>query len=62
MWPHLDWSVTPWQIVVALWLFRVDRRISQFMLEHEVLVRDYCDRHNIEVKDFMPRLKVPKWI
>lgn len=42
---------------VAIALFRMDRIASKFLIEHEILISDYCKRIGIEVKDMPTRMR-----
>jgi hypothetical protein len=45
--------------LVHLHFFMTAIRVTlrQFSQEHEVLIRDYCERHDINMDDFPTRLK-----
>jgi hypothetical protein len=58
---HFDFSFSLGNIVtlvaiVAMFL-RVDRIAAKFLVEHEILVADYCKRTGIEVRDLPTRIK-----
>ena len=38
-------------------LQRTNRILDKFMIEHEILIMDYCKRMEIDVKDLPTRLK-----
>jgi len=42
---------------VGFFLHRIERRFNFLMIEHEILVKDYCDRNNIEVHDLPTRVR-----
>lgn len=45
-------------LAIVLWgLRRIEKKIDKFGMEHELLVRDYCERHGIKVEDLPTRMK-----
>jgi hypothetical protein len=58
---HFDFTVSFGNIVtlclVGIGLFRMDRLAAKFLVEHEILIADYCKRLGIEVKDMPTRMK-----
>jgi hypothetical protein len=36
---------------------RVQRTVDTPMIEHEILIRDYCQRHNIPISELTTRIK-----
>jgi hypothetical protein len=62
---HFDWTIGVGNIiaflacllsVLALWR-RIETLLAKFMIEHELLVRDYCQRKGIALEDIPTRLK-----
>jgi hypothetical protein len=57
---HFDWNISlPTMLTVigavgGAWL-RVERRLNRFLVEHEMLVDDYCRRHGSKVRDLPTR-------
>jgi hypothetical protein len=39
----------------------VQKTFDFFAIEHELLIRDYCDRHGIESRELPTRLGHPPW-
>lgn len=63
---HFDWGTFTFKDVLTLgllvgWGMRIDRRVTRFLIEHEILIGDYCERKSIEIKKFPTRLQVQKW-
>jgi len=44
-----------WRIAKALQ--KTNRILDKFLMEHEILIMDYCKRMEIDVKDLPTRLK-----
>jgi hypothetical protein len=38
-------------------LVRMDRIAAKFLVEHEILISDYCKRIGVEVKDLPTRMR-----
>lgn len=38
-------------------IYRVESLIRRFGMEHEILVRDYCERHNLKLEDLPTRFR-----
>lgn len=67
---HVDFTITlgnilTWVAFVGT-VIRVEKFMSEmrtavqiFRLEHEILIRDYCERHGLKIDDFPTRLKGP---
>jgi hypothetical protein len=43
--------------MVSFAMFRLDRLAGKFLVEHEILIGDYCKRIGIEQKDLPTRMK-----
>lgn len=58
---HFDFTISIGNIatfaLVVLTLFRIDRLAAKFLVEHEILIADYCKRMGIEVRDMPTRMK-----
>jgi len=44
-------------LAILLWLMRIERKMNNWMIEHEMMVIDYAKRQGIEVKDLPTRRK-----
>jgi hypothetical protein len=61
MW-HFDFTITlgnlatMFAVVVAV--VRIEIVTTRLLMEHEILIRDYCKRNSIEIKDLPTRLNV----
>jgi len=42
---------------VVIGVFRVNRLLNWFLVEHEMLIKDYADRTNIKVADLPTRIR-----
>jgi hypothetical protein len=53
--PFFSWTfgnaVTLTVLFAAIW--RADTLIRRFAIEHEILVRDYCERHDLDRDEFV---------
>lgn len=58
---HFDFTISIGNILtlagVGFFLFRMDRLAAKFLVEHEILISDYCKRVGIETKDMPTRMK-----
>jgi hypothetical protein len=45
---------------ILAWLIRIDRRLNSWMIEHEMLIRDFADRKGYKVEELPTRNK-PVW-
>ena len=62
---HIDWTIGVGNILafctVLLSLFilwqRIEVLLSKFMIEHELLIRDYCERKHIKLEEIPTRLQ-----
>lgn len=58
---HFDFTISFGNMltlaVVVFGLFRIDRLAAKFLVEHEILISDYCKRLGIEQKDLPTRMK-----
>jgi len=65
---HFDFTFTVGNIVtigalvgaiirVEYSIGRIGSFVQQFMMEHEMLIRDYCKRNNIELDELVTRYK-----
>lgn len=56
---HIDMTISLGNIISLAVLFgvawRVDNLFRRFAIEHEILVRDYCERHGLELSDLPTR-------
>ena len=56
-----EFTVTLGQIGVFLaflgTIWRVERLIAYFFVEHEILVHDYCERHDLKVHELPTRVR-----
>jgi len=58
---HFDFTITLGN-VVTLGVFlggiiRFEWAFRRYGMEHEILVRDYCERHSIKISDLPTRFK-----
>jgi hypothetical protein len=62
---HFDLTITPGQIVIfctllgAVWKF--DRILTFFTIEHEMLIEDYCERKGIDLSSMPTRMLRSRW-
>lgn len=60
--PHFEWTITfgnGLSVSAAVYLiFRLETYGRRLVTEHEILVRDYCERKGIKLKDLPTRLKL----
>jgi hypothetical protein len=58
---HFDFTISIGNIITIFVvfgaLFRMDRLAAKFLVEHEILIADYCKRVGIEVEDMPTRMK-----
>lgn len=58
---HFDFTISLGQMVtlgvVTLATFRLESLISRFGIEHEILIRDYCERKGIRLGDLPTRFR-----
>jgi hypothetical protein len=61
---HVLSGLITMSFIVIGFLWRIARSLNntnkvmmKFLQEHEMLIRDYCERHGIEVNDLPTRLK-----
>ena len=59
---QFSWSFNAGQVTISIalialaWrLLLIDTFIRRFFIEHEILMRDYCDRHQINLDDLPTR-------
>lgn len=56
---HFDFTVTLGNLITVVALigaiWRAERLLQWFLVEHEILIKDYCERHGVEVKDLPTR-------
>jgi hypothetical protein len=59
---HFDMTISLGQIAVIVTLVGVAvgavRRMDWYMVEHEILMQDYCERRRVKVKDLPTRQKL----
>ena len=53
-------------LVIGLWKLsqisaHVQRTFDYFAREHEILIKDYCERHHIDIKNLPTRLPMAPW-
>ena len=58
---HFDFTISLGNLItmflIAAALFRMDRLAAKFLVEHEILIADYCKRIGIEIEDMPTRMK-----
>jgi hypothetical protein len=58
---HFDFTISLGNLltlfIVGAALFRMDRLAAKFLVEHEILISDYCDRLGIKVENLPTRMK-----
>lgn len=58
---HFDFTISFGNVIaivmVGIGLFRMDRLAAKFLVEHEILIADYCKRTGIEVHNMPTRIK-----
>lgn len=58
---HFDFTISLGNLLtiglVVIVLFRIDRLAAKFLVEHEILIADYCKRIGIEIEDMPTRMK-----
>jgi hypothetical protein len=58
---HFDFTISFGNLItmgfVAVGLLRMDRLAAKFLIEHEILIADYCSRMNIKAEDLPTRIK-----
>jgi hypothetical protein len=58
---HFDFSFSLGNIItlgaIGVAFFRIDRVAAKFLVEHEILIAEYCKRNDIEVRDLPTRIK-----
>ena len=60
---HFSLTITFGNVVTIITLigvlvrvdYRINKWVARFSMEHEILVRDYCERHNIKLSDLPTR-------
>lgn len=45
---------------VIVYLFRIDRKLGVFLVEHEILMGDYAKRNNIKLHELPTRSRWPR--
>lgn len=59
---HIDFTVTLGNIIVFFTMmggiWRFETVVGRFLVEHEILIREYCDRNNIKLDNLPTRLRV----
>ena len=57
--PHFDWTISLGSLLTVISLLALLMKVGQFhntlLIEHEILVKDYCDRNGIEKHDLPTR-------
>jgi hypothetical protein len=62
---HWDFTITFGNVLtiasMAFLLLGINHRVSKwldhFSIEHEILIRDYCERHDLRVNDLPTRFR-----
>lgn len=58
---HFDFTISLGNLVtlamLGFGLFRMDRLAAKFLVEHEILIADYCSRMGIKVENMPTRMK-----
>ena len=58
---HFDATVTLGNLLTLIillgWAFRLDRLLSKYLVEHEILINWYCESHGISPKDLPTRTR-----
>jgi hypothetical protein len=58
---HFDFTFSMGNLIsyamVAIGLFRMDRLAAKFLVEHEMLIADYCKRMGIDASNLPTRMK-----
>ena len=58
---HLDFTINiPIIITLLVIAFYIDRTIRTHMVEHEMLMKDYCDRKELMLAE-LPTRSRPAW-
>jgi hypothetical protein len=59
---HFDWTITLSGIAtfcsVVVLILRMETWGRKIFTEHEILIRDYCERKGIKLRDLPTRLKL----
>jgi len=62
---QITWTISLGNILTVLafvgGIARIEMLLNKFLVEHEILVRDYCERHNIKPDDLPTRSRRPLW-
>lgn len=63
---HFDLTISLGNIVTVAFImgmiWRIERAYNLYSVEHEMLIADYCARHEIHVRDLPTRTKgVTSW-
>ena len=57
---HFDWSISLGQIITAVavlgLLFKIQQFHNTLLIEHEILVTDYCERKGIKKHELPTRV------
>jgi hypothetical protein len=53
--PFFSWTLGNAVTVIILFgaIWRADTLLRRYAIEHEILVRDYCERHDLDRSDFI---------
>jgi hypothetical protein len=53
--PFFSWTFGNMVVLAALFgaIWRADTLIRKYAIEHEILVRDYCERHDLDRDEFL---------
>jgi hypothetical protein len=58
---HFDWTISIGSCALFVTMlgvgFRFERLMYWVLMEHEILIRDYCERHDLKVTEMPTRLK-----
>jgi hypothetical protein len=56
---HFEFTMTLGQLItfttVLIGIWRIEGLGRKYLVEHEILIRDYCERHNLKVHDLPTR-------
>lgn len=59
---HFDWTISLTGLMqfgaVCVLIWRMESYGRRMFTEHEILIRDYCERKGIKLKDLPTRLRI----
>ena len=47
----------PIGLTILLWLFHIDRQLTLFIVEHHMLLTDYCKRMGLKMEELPTRVR-----